>query len=190
MDDAIPELFKRAQAGDQQAAAQLFERYAKALTRLAEQHLSRRMAGRLDGEDVVQSVFRTFFRRSAQGEFRIDSSDELWKLLVTITVRKAQARGRHHTTNKRDVRLEQPGSAEAWLLEAISHDPGPDEAAVLVDQMKALVVGLPTVYGRVLDLRLQGHNQSQIAAQLGISRRTVHRALDLFQQRLEDSAAG
>src|SRR5262245_34433015 len=71
---------------DAQVVALLFERYARRLAHLAEQHLSRKLAGRLDGEDVVQSVFRTFFRRSALGEFRIDSSDQIWRLLVKMTV--------------------------------------------------------------------------------------------------------
>src|ERR1043166_1704545 len=104
MDDVppIPELLKRSRAGDQQAASQPFERYARELTRVAEQHLSRKLAGRLDGEDVVQSVFRTFFRRSAAGEFRIDNSAQLWRLLVQITLRKAQAKGRHHQAEMRN----------------------------------------------------------------------------------------
>src|SRR5690348_7387242 len=89
-----PELIQGLQAGDPQAAEEVFARYARRLVRLAEQHLSRRLAARLDGEDVVQSVFRTFFRRAAAGEFRIDSSLHLWRLLVRITVLKARAKGR------------------------------------------------------------------------------------------------
>jgi hypothetical protein len=59
------------------------------------------MAGRLDGEDVVQAVCRTFFRRSAAGEFRIDSSAQLRRLLVKITVLKARAWSRQHTAARR-----------------------------------------------------------------------------------------
>jgi hypothetical protein len=55
-------------------AERLFTRYARRLIGLAEQRLSRALAGHLDGEDVVQSVFRMFFRRSATGAFRVDSS--------------------------------------------------------------------------------------------------------------------
>jgi hypothetical protein len=81
---------------DPAAAELVFARYAQRLVRVAEQHLSRKLAGRVDGEDVVQSVFRTFFRRSAAGEFRIDNSGQLWRLLVTITQRKAQTLGAPH----------------------------------------------------------------------------------------------
>src|SRR4051812_45025103 len=99
MDDAeqaVADLVQRFRRGDEEAAALLFRRYALRLTRVAEQHLGRKLAGRLDGEDVVQSVFRTFFRRSAAGEFSIDGSGQLWRLLVQITLCKARAKARYH----------------------------------------------------------------------------------------------
>src|SRR3712207_1477794 len=95
--EPVARLLERCRSGDQQAAAQLYGRYAQRLVRLAEQHLSRKLAGRLDGEDVVQSVFRTFFRRSAAGEFAIDGSAQIWRLLMKITILKARAKGRFHT---------------------------------------------------------------------------------------------
>jgi RNA polymerase sigma-70 factor (ECF subfamily) len=159
------------------------------LTRLAEQHLSRKLAGREDGEDVVQSVFRTFFRRGSQGEFRIDSSAELWQLLVKITLLKARARARYHTAAKRDVAVEVPVGEQGWLPEALARDPEPDEAVILVDEIEALLRELPALYCRVLEMRLAGHAVAEIAAQLGVSRQTIYRALDLLQRRLEKSQA-
>jgi RNA polymerase sigma-70 factor, ECF subfamily len=180
----IPELVERLRRGDAQAAEEVFARYAQRLTSLAEQHLSRKLASRLDGADVVQSVFRTFFRRSAAGEFRIDSSDELWRLLVRITLQKARAKGRHHTARIRDVAAEQPGNVAAFLAETVAHEPGPEEAAVLVDQIETLLRGLPALYCDLLRLRLEGYSVSDTAVRLGVSRRTVHRALQFLQQRL------
>src|SRR6516165_8459099 len=107
----VAELVGRLRNGDPQAAEEIFTRYAQRLVCLAEQQLSRKLAARLDGGDVVQSVFRTFFRRSAAGEFRIDNSDELWRLLVRITLQKARARSRNHTARARDVAAEEPGGA-------------------------------------------------------------------------------
>jgi RNA polymerase sigma factor (sigma-70 family) len=180
----VPNLAERLQGGDARAAEELFARYARRLTCLAEQHLSRKLAARLEGADVVQSVFRTFFRRSAAGEFRIDSSDELWRLLVKITLQKARAKARHHTAAVRDVTAEAPGGGAALLAQAVAHEPGPAEAAALVDQIEGMLQGLPPLYGDLLRLRLEGHSASDSAARLGVSRRTVHRALQLLQQRL------
>src|SRR5262249_31300306 len=145
-----------------------------------------KLAGRLDGEDVVQSVFRTFFRRCARGDFQIDSSAQIWRLLVKITVAKARAQGRYHSAARRNVAAEQdPGDG---LVEAVTEEPGPEEAADLVDQIEALLRGLPELHCRVLERRLEGHSVADIAAGLGVSRQSVYRILDLLQQRLSRSA--
>jgi RNA polymerase sigma factor (sigma-70 family) len=176
-------------AGDPGAAEAVFALYAQKLTRFAEQHLSAKLAGRLDGSDVVQSVFRTFFRRSAEGEFRIDSTAQLWQLLVKITLMKARAKARHHTAEIRSVQAEAGGDAEPWLVAAVSHEPGPLEAVMLVDQIETMLDGLPPLYCHVLDLRLQGCGSKEIASRLDVSRQTVHRVLNLLQSRLERESA-
>ena len=76
------------------------------------------------------------------------------------------------------------------LAEAVAHEPGPEEATVLLDQLDALLEGLPVFYGDLLRLRLEGHSVSETADRLGVSRRTVHRALHLLQQRLARGAPG
>src|SRR5262249_7937949 len=150
---------------DAKVIEHLFARYAERLARFAEQHLSKRVATRVDGEDVVQSVFRTFFRRYSRGELRVDSSAEVWRLLVSITLRKAQAKGRYHTAGTRNVAAEVPG-ADSPLTEAMAQDPGPEEAATLVDEIESLLRGLPELHCRILDLRIQGHGVAEIAEQL------------------------
>jgi RNA polymerase sigma factor (sigma-70 family) len=190
MDAANPiaDLVLRLRGGDDLAAGELFARYGRRLTYLAEQQLSHKLAARFDGVDVVQSAFRTFFRRCAMGEFHIDSSDELWRLLVQITRQKARAYARQHTAEVRDVAAEAPGGGAKSLMEALAQEPGPAEAAALVDQIEELLRGLPALYRDLLQLRLAGHSVSNTAAQLGVSRRTVHRGLHLLQQRLCRSA--
>src|SRR5262245_58097585 len=60
-DESSVHLVSRWRAGDQQAAAELFRRYASRLIALAQSRLSASMASRVDPEDVVQSVYRSFF---------------------------------------------------------------------------------------------------------------------------------
>src|SRR5258708_2900179 len=95
-DESIP-WSDRLQQRDAAAAEAVFARYAQRLVRVAEQHLNKILAARIDGEDVVQSVFRTFFRRAEAGQFRIDTSAQLWQLLVRITILKSRAKARYHT---------------------------------------------------------------------------------------------
>ena len=49
--DPVADWIRRWSAGDPQAAEQLFNHYARRLTRVAEQHLSNRIAAREGGED-------------------------------------------------------------------------------------------------------------------------------------------
>ena len=186
--DPPPDLIRGLRDGDPEAAEAVFALYAQKLTRFAEQHLSAKLAGRLDGSDVVQSVFRTFFRRSAEGEFRIDSTAQLWRLLVKITLMKARAKARHHTAEIRDVAAEADSVGEPWLVEAVTREPGPLEAVMLVDQIETMLQGLPPLSCHVLDLRLQGCGTKEIASRLDVSRQTVHRVLNLLQARLERDA--
>jgi RNA polymerase sigma factor (sigma-70 family) len=186
MDDAetLAELVRHLQAGDSQAAEELFRRYAARLTRVAEQYLSSRVGRREDGSDVVQSVFRTFFRRNAAGQFHIDSSAQMWRLLVKITALKAQAKGRFHTAARRNVAAEVADEDQAWLVTAASGEPGPEEAATLADLVETLLSGLPPEYAQVLEMRLADQGVGEIAPQLGVSRQTVYRMLALLQDRL------
>jgi RNA polymerase sigma-70 factor (ECF subfamily) len=179
---------KRLEHEDPLDPDRIFERYARRLTRVAEECLSKKLAGRLDGEDVVQSVFRTFFRRSAEGEFQIDGSAQLWRLLVRITVLKARAKARYHTAGVRDVAAEAAALSDSGLAHALDREPGPAEAAALVDEIETLLKGLPDVYCRLLEMRLQGFKAAEIAAKLNLSRQSVYRALDLLQQRLEQAS--
>jgi|SRR5437764_5958149 len=166
---------------DPAAADEVFARYARRLVSIAQQHLARRVAARVDGEDVVQSVFRTFFRRAQAGEFRIDSSAQLWQLLVRITVLKARAKGRYHTAGKRDASAEAGGDPDEFLAGAVAGEPGPAEAAELVDLIDTLLRGLPPEYARVLELFLSGDNVTQVADRLGMSRTGVYRMLKVLQ---------
>ena len=184
---SITELVNRHRGGDGDAASEIFAHYAQRLSQLAEQHLSRRLAGRVEAEDVVQSAFRTFFSCSARGEFLIDSRAELWQLLVKITLQKARMQGRRQTAAVRDVSREQHDPNQEWLLAAVDHEPGPEDAVMLVDQIEVLLRGLPPLASQVLERRLQGQSVTEIARELGLARQAVYRTLALLQQRLARS---
>ncbi|MGA7698057.1 MAG: LuxR family transcriptional regulator, partial [Thermoguttaceae bacterium] len=81
-------IVSRLQAVTDSMAADMDDRYRQRLCQLVEREMNRRFRRREDPEDVVQSAFRTFYRRNAQGEFRIDFSTDLWRLLETITRHK------------------------------------------------------------------------------------------------------
>jgi DNA-directed RNA polymerase specialized sigma24 family protein len=183
----LNDLVRRLRANDPRAADEVYAVYAQRLTRLAERHLSRRVAQREDGEDVVQSALRTFFRRQSEGEFRLDSNDELWRLLARITLMKARAKARRHTAAARDVGAEAGG--DAWWLDTLAREPGVDDAILLMDQIDSLLSGLPDVFRDLLELRLRGDHVTYIARNLGLSRQTIYEMLKRLRARLERSAS-
>src|SRR3954469_5734484 len=87
---------------DDEAARRIWERYVRRLLNLAGQDLGRSVQVRIGPEDVVQSAFGSYFRRRA--DYDLTDRDELWSLLVTITLNKVRNANRHHRRKKRDVR--------------------------------------------------------------------------------------
>ena len=88
MSDGRPsEWLNDLRSGDADSARRIFEHFSQRLCRVAQRHLSARVRPRVDEEDVVQSVFRTFFQRDAQGQFQVNHSDELYRLLEPIKER-------------------------------------------------------------------------------------------------------
>ncbi len=87
------ELLERIRAGEQDAAFVLYTRYAEPLMRLARGQTAQDLRTRFDPEDVVQSVFRTFFRRISNGEYEVPEGSELWKLLLVMALNKLRSLG-------------------------------------------------------------------------------------------------
>ena len=66
--------------GDQDAAKVLYLRYAGRLRALARSRTSTDLAGRVDDDDIVQSVFGSFFRGVIHGAYDVPAGEELWNL--------------------------------------------------------------------------------------------------------------
>src|SRR5437762_3488388 len=86
---SFEDLMERLRLGDERAAQQIFERFAHRLMGLARTRLSGGLRQKVDPEDVMQSVFKSFFRRHAEAQFDLSGWDSLWALLTVITLRKS-----------------------------------------------------------------------------------------------------
>src|SRR5947209_6935725 len=93
-------------AGNESAARELFDRYCERLMRLARRRIGQRMLARVDPEDVIQSAFRTFFVHIRNDEFTFDSANDMFKLLVRLTVRKTLRQIAYHRAAKRNPEKE------------------------------------------------------------------------------------
>jgi RNA polymerase sigma-70 factor, ECF subfamily len=163
-------LLRRLRGGDQDAATQLYYRYAHRLLALAEKNRSSDLASRVDAEDIVQSVFRIFFRRAADGHYDVPAGEDLWKLLLVLALNKIRAQRVHHRAAKRDARLTAP-------LDQPVAARGNVAAAHLEVVVREALEHLPPPNRGMVELRLAGHEVAEIARQTERSKRTVERVL-------------
>jgi len=171
---------ERLQAGNSDAFKKLFDDYSCRLVRLAGNNIHPALLKRFDGEDVVQSVFRTFFRRQDEGKFHIEHSQQLWQLLVTLTVYKTRTYARKHTADRRDATADRSMSNEQMF----SRHPSHEDALALWEEIDAVLDGLPNRTAEIISMRLEGRNRSEIAEELNLTRQSIHRILKLVQERL------
>jgi RNA polymerase sigma-70 factor (ECF subfamily) len=172
-------LLRRFRSGEQDAATTLYSRYVQKVAAVAKASASPALAPRLDAEDVVQSVFRTFFRRAAEGQYEVPDGAELWNLLHVISLNKIRSLATHHRAAKRNV-------AATTSLEP-SHGPAfDDENALVILKMiiDETLSALPEDQQRMVHLRIEGHAVADIAAATERSKRSVERLLQDFRVRL------
>jgi RNA polymerase sigma-70 factor (ECF subfamily) len=181
---------RRLADGDQQVAEEFWGMYGVRLQGLAAQFLGNKLRCREGPEDVVQSVCRTFFRRAQGGQFALDDSQSLWRLLCAITVTKVREKARFHGRGKRTFERE-------WHYEATGDDsnpagpqlkapqPTPAEAAEFADELGVLLSGMDDEERRLVELKLEQYTTAEIAQELGCSERTVRRILKRVQSRLQ-----
>ena len=178
-------LVRRFHAGEQDAATALYKRYAQRLQRLAERNTSSDLAARFDAEDVVQSVFRTFFRRVQIGHYDLPAGEELWRLLLVISLNKIRTLAVHHRAQKRSVAatVVRDTQSLAQVAGGASNDVALQSLQAVI---RELLTTLPDSQQKIILRRIDGCQVEEIAAETGRSKRTVERVLQTFRQRLRD----
>jgi RNA polymerase sigma-70 factor (ECF subfamily) len=187
---SFDDVMGKLRAGDNVAAARVFERYSNRLIALARRRLEPRILQKVDPEDVLQSVFRSFFRCQAAGQMEdLETWDNLWGMLVVITLRKCGRRVEYFHAASRDIDREvtfQPGADQSgsdW--EASGLEPTPAEAAILTETVELIMAQLDPKHRQVLALSLQGWTTPEISTQVGCTERTVFRILERVKGILE-----
>jgi DNA-directed RNA polymerase specialized sigma24 family protein len=167
--------------GDQSAVDGLWEAYFRRLVSLARARLRdvpRRIA---DEEDVALGAFDSFCRGARTGRFpRLDDRNDLWQILVVITVRKAfDLRKYEGRASRGGGRVQSLSELPPERLEAIGGDePTPELAAQVAEECRRLMeqLGDPTLQS-VATCKLEGYTNDEIAARLGCVTKTVERKL-------------
>ena len=127
----------------------------------------------------------------AQGRFpQLDDRDNLWRLLVVITARKAlkqlahehrQKRGGGTPTGPMGIYPIGPDD-EAALEQVVGDEPTPEFAAQVAEEYRRLLdlLGDETLR-QVAVWKMEGYGNDEIADKLDCSRRTVARKLEAIR---------
>lgn len=167
-------------AGESLAAERLWGRYFARLAPLAQARLAN-LGRDLTGEDIALSALKSVMVGIRADRYpELEDGQGLWPLLVTITGRKVASEQRRQLAEKRrpdrECRFED-------LQEYIGTEPTPEFALEVADELERLAIGLgdPTLK-RIVELKLGGVTNDEIAEQLGCTSRTVTRKLNRIRE--------
>jgi DNA-directed RNA polymerase specialized sigma24 family protein len=185
-------------AGDREAAQPLWDRYFQRLVVLARGRLRAMHVATADAdeEDAALSAFDSFCAGVERGRFpQLSDRDNLWRLLVTITKRKAldqaqrkrrQKRGGGRQRNEADLAGSPGGGPGMGLEQLVDEEPTPEFAALLAEEYRNRFEALDDeTLRRVANWKLEGYTNEEIAARLGCALRTVANKLKLIRLKWE-----
>ena len=192
-DGSVTHWIELLQTGEDAAAGQIWDRYFRRLVGLARLKLQVRGAARrvADEEDVALSAFDSFFRGLEEGRYpNLDDRDNLWKVLVLLTARKALRLVEHERRQKRggghvraEADLSPAGTDEAAALEqVIGREPSPEFAAQVAEECNLLLDRLGDDELRsIARWKMEGHTNAEIAGKLDCLERTVERKVRMIR---------
>jgi RNA polymerase sigma-70 factor, ECF subfamily len=157
---SFDELMVRLRSGDQDAAAEVFHRFAAQIMALARARLQERLRSKIDPEDILQSVFRSFFTRQRDGRLDIENWEHLWAVLMVMTLRKCGRATEYYGAARRDIHREvglEPIPGAQGHERLFAREPTPCEAAMLLETLQRLLSGLPRDDREIIVLHLQGY---------------------------------
>lgn len=158
------------------------EQFTDRLLRLAGSRLPARLQRRVGADDIVQSVFRSFFDRHRRGRFQFSEAPDVWRLLAAMTFRKVQRAIRFHGQLQRDY-----GRDSGELTDSrVTTDATSSSLVVMIDLLDSILDRIPPVHQSIVQMRLEGFSIEEIAARTGVSTRTVDRSLALVRHVAEE----
>src|SRR4051794_6094759 len=153
-------LIARVRAGDEQAAAELVQRYEPAIRRAARVRLvDTRLNRLLDSMDICQSVMASFFVRAALGQFELETPDQLLRLLATMTRNKLAGQVKGLGAARRDFRRvavdqgDRNDESDAGAERIAGQDPTPSRDFAARELLEEALRRLSPEEKRILDCR-------------------------------------
>lgn len=176
----VPDLFAKAQAGDQQAWQILFDASYPKIRRVIRRRIDSKLRSVFDSSDFANDVWMSL--ASKPGKFDFENFEALMAFLQKSAERKLIDERRRMLALKRNVEREQPHgtrpAGEPGGLELVSPEPTPSRVYQGKETLERLGEGADSAEAReVVDLRAAGHSNEDIALQTDLHVRKVQRML-------------
>jgi RNA polymerase sigma-70 factor (ECF subfamily) len=179
----------RIRAGDESAARELLARYEAQVRLVVRRQLPRLLRSRFDSLDFLQSVWATFFRRMRSGPGTFEDPRHLVTFLAQVARNKVVDQYRRAASRKQDMHREEPLEAGGVPpRELVADQDTPSELAEAKEAFGRLRDLLPADRREILGLKVEGLSTREIGERLGMSERTVRRALEDLRRRAEIEA--
>ena len=193
VDDGVTLWLRQLEAGDQDAARLLWQRYYRELVELARARLGQTPRRIADEEDIALSALRCLCEGAAKGQFAaVANRQELWQLLATITVRKVIDHQRLLKKKKRGggrVRGDsvlKASDGDGWgagFDEILGDAATPEVLAIAVEEYTRLMGVLDDDRLRsIAQCKIEGLRNEEIANRLGLACRSIERKLQRIRQ--------
>ena len=166
--------------------SKIWNRYYQQLVAVARKKLRSMPRRHLDEEDIATDALNSLFAGIEAGRFPdLNDREDLWKLLLTITARKAGKAIRSNLTEKRgggQIRGESifanPDQSHVGLANILGPEPSPELAEDITQQCRDLLSRLDDpVLETIAVKKLEGFSNEEIATALEVATRTVERKL-------------
>jgi RNA polymerase sigma factor (sigma-70 family) len=181
----LKRLMARVCAGDQDAVRVLLDEYGAFLLHVIRRKLSAELRTHFDSADFTQAVWASFFTGPLQ-DYHFNSPQELLRFLVGLARHKLCDAARQRRRQKRNASCTHSldGSAAYHAETLRASEPTASQIALAEEQWDRLLRGQPDHYRRILVLLREGHTRREVARELSINERTVHRVVRLAATRL------
>lgn len=171
----ITEYLAKVKAGDDRSLSPLLELYFRKLVKLIENKFDNAPAGALDPEGAALSAMYSFFQAAPRFP-DLHDRDNLWRLLVVLTRRKANDQVKGENTQRRGGGKYHQAT-DADLAEMISEEPTPEFAVQVEENYQHLLAKLTPELQEIALWKMEGYTNEEIAKKLNRVLRAVERHL-------------
>ena len=182
-DATFSALMQRVRSGSPEAFQELVDRYGHHVLRVVRSRLAPSMRSKFDSVDFFQSVWACCLENRDRF-FSLGEPDELVGFLIKVARDRVIDEYRRRlvlqgSNVKREVPLDPRAPDQPGF---ISSSPTPSQAAMADECLERILQADSPVARRIVQMKLAGAGNSEIASALHVSRKTVQRTLQELER--------